>query len=72
MGYDRRDWDERQLKALEKEIAERLRPVCEGVPADEFAALVERIARIQRKYEQRRADDVFPNLRERDRSDFSG
>jgi hypothetical protein len=72
MGYDRRDWDERQLKALENEIAERLRVVCEGVPPEEFAALVERIARIQRKYEQRRADDVFPNLRDGGRSDLSG
>ena len=71
MAYDRRDWDERQIESLKEEIAQRLRTVCAGVPADEFAELVERIARIQRKYEQRRADDVFPRFWESGRPDSS-
>ena len=67
MTYDRRDWEERQLNALKQEIADRLRSVCERVSDEEFHRLVERIALIQRKYEQRRSDDLFSNTRESDR-----
>lgn len=66
MANDRRDREERQVEALKQQIANRLRSVCAQVPAEEFDRLVDRIARIQRKYEQatagersiiRRADD---------------
>ena len=57
MTYDRRDLDERQLQALKREIADRLRSVCEHVPDEEFEQLVERIARIQRKYEKQSGDE---------------
>ena len=53
MTYDRRDWDERQIEILKRGIADRLRSVCAGVPDEEFDQLVERIALVQRKYEQR-------------------
>lgn len=52
MTYDRRDWDERQIQVLKQEIAGRLRSVCARMPDEEFDHLVERIARIRRKYEQ--------------------
>ena len=57
MTYDRRDWDERQLQAVKREIADRLRSVCEHVPDEEFEQLVERIAHIQRKYEKQSGDE---------------
>ena len=57
MTYDRRDWQERQMQALKREIADRLRSVCEQVPDDEFGQLVERIARIQLKYEKQSGDE---------------
>lgn len=60
MTYDRRDWDKRQLEILKQEIADRLRPVCEHVTDEEFSQLIERIARVQRKYEQQRSDELFP------------
>ena len=60
MTYDRRDWDERQLQILKQEIADRLQPVCEHVTDEDFSELVERIARIQRKYEQQTSDELFP------------
>ena len=61
MTDDRPDWEERQIQALKKEIADRLRPVCAEVPDEEFDRLVERIARTRRKYEQATADELFPN-----------
>lgn len=64
MAYDRREWDERQLQSLKWEIAGRLRPVCQCLPDEEFEALVERIARVQRKYEQQRSSELFPSTRE--------
>jgi hypothetical protein len=67
MTYDRRDWEERQIQALKQEIADRLRSVCERVPDEEFDQLVERIARIRRKYELKRSDDLFTNTQESDR-----
>ena len=57
MTYDRRDRDERQLEALKREIADRLQPACEHVPDAEFQQLVDRIARIQRKYEKQSGDE---------------
>ena len=53
MMYDRRDCNARAIHALKLEIAERLRPVCMAMPEEEFDQLVERIARLQHKYEQR-------------------
>ena len=59
MRVDRSDWDERQLESLKHEIAERLRSVCELVPADDFDRLVDRIARVQRKYEQQSVRELL-------------
>jgi hypothetical protein len=59
MSYDRREWEDRQLQALEEKIAERLRSVCEHVPDEEFKRLIERMARVQRKYEQLRSTTSF-------------
>lgn len=64
MTYDRRDWEEAQLGELKHEIAERLHSTCERMPEKEFDKLVERIALVQRKYEQQRSDDFFPGIRE--------
>ena len=38
------------LEKLEQDIAERLRPVCGHMSAEEFAALVSDIARVKLKY----------------------
>jgi hypothetical protein len=61
MTYDRRDWEERQVQVLKQEIADRLRSVCAQVPDEEFDRLVDRIARIRRKYEQATVDELFPD-----------
>ena len=66
MTYDRRDRDERQLQVLKREIADRLRPACDHVPAAEFEQLVDRIARIQRKYEKQSGDERLWSAAESD------
>jgi hypothetical protein len=71
MTYDRRDWEERQIQALKKDIAERLRSVCERVPDEEFDQLVDRIARTRRKYEQRRSEELFSSETDGYRADPS-
>lgn len=38
------------IDELKTEIADRLRPVCSHFPDDEFAALIDQIARIEHKY----------------------
>jgi hypothetical protein len=53
LSTDEHEPDERRLDTLRREIAERLRPICERLEADDFAQLVDQIARTQRKYEQR-------------------
>jgi hypothetical protein len=68
MADDRRDWEERQILAHRQEIADRLRSVCARVPDEEFEQLVDRIARIRRKYEQQTADELF-YLSTRDRAE---
>jgi hypothetical protein len=52
------DWETQQLGTLAHEIAGRLRPVCQHLPEAEFDALVERIALLQRKYEQQRKREL--------------
>lgn len=69
MGYDRRDRDERQLRALKQEIAERLHGACERLPAEEFEQLVDRIARIQHKYEVRGLNELLSSARDLDAGD---
>ena len=66
MTYDRRDWDDRELQGLKIQIADRLRSVCERIPDAEFEQLVERIARIQRKYEKRGGDERLWSAAESD------
>ena len=53
------DWEAGRLAEVEREIAERLRPVCPHIPQIEFETLVKRIAYVRRKYEQRRYEELF-------------
>ena len=46
------DRDEKRLSELRGEIATRLRPSCSHLSTPDFEELVERMARLQRKYEQ--------------------
>lgn len=66
MTHDRPDWEERRIQVLKQEIAERLRLVCERVPNDEFDILVERMARVQHKYQQQRSEEFFSTTRDPD------
>ena len=50
---------ELRLAELEASIARRLEHVCQNMPRDEFARMVERIAVIDIKYRLRR-DILFP------------
>lgn len=59
MGEDARGFEEHRLDALRRDIAERLRVVCESMPPSEFVELVDRIARLQRKFERRASSDLF-------------
>lgn len=44
---------------LKREITNRLRPVCANVSDDDFGRLVDRIAYVQRKYEQLKVYEVL-------------
>jgi hypothetical protein len=66
MTYDRRDWEERRIQVLKREIAERLRSVCERVTDEEFDLLVERMAWVQHKYQQQRYDEFSSSTRDPD------
>ena len=44
-------------------ISERVRRVCGGWPDGEFRALVQRMAHIEWKYDQRRREDAFGSER---------
>ena len=48
-----------RLVELKEDIAQRIRPVMRDLPEAEFDALVERMAELQYKYEQRRRADLF-------------
>jgi hypothetical protein len=48
-----------RLTELNEDIARRLRPVIFDLPEAEFKALVQQMAEIQYKYEQRRRIDLF-------------
>ena len=52
------DWEAQQIGTLTREIAGRLRGVCQHLPQGEFDALVGRIALLQRKYEQQREREL--------------
>jgi hypothetical protein len=41
-----------RLKELIANITRRLEPVCRSMPADEFAAMVRRMAEVEYKYER--------------------
>jgi hypothetical protein len=43
---------------LKTDIAHRLRPICSHFPDEEFAALIDQIARIEYKYAQKAAETV--------------
>jgi hypothetical protein len=49
----------KQAEQLKREIAKRLRPVCARLSAEDFDQLVERVARIQRKYEQQQTYEIL-------------
>jgi hypothetical protein len=42
-----------RLSAIRAELLQRLRPVCGGMPQELFADMIESMAAIQLKYEQR-------------------
>lgn len=54
-----RSWEQRQLQALMQEIADRLRSICAQMPAEQFDQLVERIARVQRRWQQAEAQNFL-------------
>ena len=49
------------LNRAKLEIAERIRCVCTGMPAEEFDVLVSHMAEVQIKYTLRRSVDLFPD-----------
>jgi hypothetical protein len=52
----------KRLEALRTDIAVRLRSICAAMPQSEFDELVERIASIEYKYEQRQESSALdPN-----------
>jgi hypothetical protein len=56
---DSSDWEELQMAALKHEIAIRLRVVCGDMSEERFDALIDRMAALQRKYEQRNREFFF-------------
>ena len=57
------DRDEKRLSELRGEIATRLRPSCSHLSTPDFEELVERMARLQRKYEQQLGQDFLGHHR---------
>lgn len=55
------------LEAMKRDIAHRLRPVCASMPEEEFAKLVDDVARVNMKYRTRRTDEMFEAFAEPDR-----
>lgn len=55
------------LEAMKGDIASRLRAVCSSMPADEFAKLVDDVAKVNLKYRTRRTDDMFDAVVESER-----
>ena len=54
------EWERQDMEKLCREIGERLKPILGDLPAEEFDQLVERMARVQRKFERFRREDFFP------------
>jgi hypothetical protein len=50
-----------RVNRAKQEIADRIRCVCAGMPAEEFDVLVTHMAEVQIKYTLRRSDDLFPD-----------
>jgi hypothetical protein len=55
---------EARFQRVERDIAERLRPVCAHMPESDFAELVRHVAAMNIKYAARRASDMFSGLDE--------
>jgi hypothetical protein len=53
---------EARFQRVERDIAERLRPVCSHMPESDFAELVKHVAAVNIKYAARRASDMFSGL----------
>ena len=49
--------------ALRRDLETRIRPLVPDLSEDEFRSLIERMAKLQYKYEARRADDFFDRLK---------
>ena len=49
------------LEELKADIAARLRPMCDNVSEEEFAALVQRMAELKYRYEMRVRHDIYPD-----------
>ena len=54
------EWEQQELEQVRAQIRERLKPICSGMAPEEFDELVERMARVQRKFERYRRDELFP------------
>ena len=59
MADNERDFEEHRLDALRRDISKRLQRACEHIPRSEFRELVDRIARLQRKFELRSSTDLL-------------
>jgi hypothetical protein len=58
-----REMSDGRLDALRRDLETRIRPLVPDLSEDEFRALIERMAKLQYKYEARRADDFFDRLK---------
>jgi hypothetical protein len=54
------EWELQELEQVRREISERLKPICGDMAPEEFNDLVERMARVQRKFERYQRDEFFP------------
>ena len=66
------EWEQQELEQVRREIGERLKPICGDMPPDEFNQLVERMARVQRKFERYRRDEFFPTSNESGDAESAG
>jgi hypothetical protein len=66
------EWEQHELEQLRREIGDRLRPVCGNMPPEAFSELVERMARVQRKFERYQRDEIFPTADNREDAESAG
>jgi hypothetical protein len=52
---------EERLRKTRSRIANRMRPILQNMPAEDFNRLVEQMAEVEIKYQLRRAQEDVPN-----------